>query len=96
MLSDSLNARLVVVCVPGIKELTSLATMLLHATKALGFRSKTRSIPWFLPAILSCKLPSGLTKTCSSLEDGVVRIRSSPCLLYRAVRPINVKVLDQE
>lgn len=48
------------------------------------------------PAVLSCKLPSALTKTCSSLEDGVVRIRSSLCLLYRAVHPINVKVLDQE
>lgn len=67
-----------------------------YAIKALGFRSKTRSSPWFLPASLSCKLPSGLTKTCSSLEDGVARIRSLPCLLYGAVHHVNIKVLDQQ
>lgn len=83
----------------GIKELTPLAAVLLHDIKALCFRSKTRSSGsslLFSVASPHCILLLGFTKTHPSVEDRVLRTGSSPCLLYRAVHHINIKISASE
>lgn len=102
VLYDSLNARLVVACVLWNKEidLSGRHDIAWHKSSLLQIQNKvypsSGSSLLFSVALPLCIFPLGLTNTYPSVEDGIVRISSSPCLLYRAVNHMNTKILGQQ